>query len=141
MPPGHTGREAAVAPSTITWATGHVFIAPWSPMPSTTVENPSCVTEPFADHTAQEDLAAGGTETDHVARDDVVPATKPSALPGRADHDVPTGEALADEVVGVAFEAQRHTVGHERTEAVAGRAGQPDLDRVVRKSLRPIHLL
>ena len=40
----------------------------------------------------------------------------------RVDDDLAAGQALADVVVGVAFERQRHAARHERAEALAGRA-------------------
>ena len=43
----------------------------------------------------------------------------------------PPGQPLAEVVVGVTDQAQRHPAGHEGPEALAGRAGQADVDRAV----------
>ena len=47
----------------------------------------------------------------------------------------PARQALADVVVGVALEAQRDAAGHERAEALAGRAAEVDVDRAVGQAL------
>ena len=50
---------------------------------------------------------------------------------GGTDDDPPAGEALAQVVVGVALEAQRDAARDERAEALAGRAREAQVDRVV----------
>ena len=54
----------------------------------------------------------------------------------RAHDEAAAGQALADVVVGVAVEAQRDAAGHEGAEALAGRAGEGDVDRVVGQARR-----
>ena len=61
----------------------------------------------------------------------------------RIDDDLAAGQALADVIVGVAFQRQRHAARHERAEALAGRAVEVQLDRVVgqaRGAVAPRHL-
>ena len=77
--------------------------------------------EALADEAAQEDLAAGGAVADDVAGDDVVLGGERRVAVG-AHHHSPTGQALADVVVGVALQRHRHARRHERTEALPGRA-------------------
>ena len=56
-------------------------------------------------------------------------------------HDEPAArQALADVVVGVAVEPQRDALGHEGAEALAGRAGERDLDRVVGQPVAAVAL-
>ena len=56
--------------------------------------------------------------------------------PGRRiDDDLAAGEPLAEVIVGVAFEHERHAARHERAEALAGRALEMDADRVVGQGL------
>src|SRR5438105_8299847 len=57
---------------------------------------------------------------------------------GGADDDSAAGEALADVIVGVAFELERHAARKPRAEALAGSAGEFHVDGVGRESLVPI---
>ena len=57
-----------------------------------------------------------------VAGDDVAPRPTNVASRSGCTIEPPAGQALADVVVGVALEAQRDAPGHERAEALAGRA-------------------
>ena len=62
----------------------------------------------------------------------------------RPDDEAAAREALADEVVGLAFERQRDAARQERAEALAGRAGEADADGVVgqaRAAVAPGHLV
>ena len=52
----------------------------------------------------------------------------------RIDDDAAAGEALADVIVGVAFEFERDAVGEKRAEALAGGAGEVEVDGVVGQS-------
>ena len=54
---------------------------------------------------------------------------------GVCDDDPPAGEALAQVVVGVADQPQRHARGQERPEALPGRAAEGDVDRAVGQAL------
>src|SRR5581483_4239732 len=82
-------------------------------------------------------LAAGGPVEEHVAHDDVLFRHEGRSLRG-IDHDLAPAEALAHVIVGVPFEAHRHTLGHEGGEAVPRRALEGDLDGVVRQALGAI---
>ena len=54
-----------------------------------------------------------------------------SRLLGRIDDDAPARQALADVVVGFAFQFERHPLGEEGAETLAGRALELDVDRFV----------
>src|SRR5262249_59477367 len=75
-------------------------------------------------------LARGGAVEHDVACDDVL-----RRLEGRAarhrDDDARAGEALAAVVVGVALDADRDPARAEGAEALARRAAEAQLDRVV----------
>lgn len=88
-----------------------------------------------------EDLTRGGTEQDDVAGDDVVLGHETlGRIVRRAHDDATTRQALADEVVRVAVEPHRDAARDERTEAVAGRTCEGDVDRVVRQPFRTVLL-
>jgi len=55
---------------------------------------------------------------------------------GWLNGDDAAGEALADEVVGFAFEAEGEAGGEKRAERLPGDAGEGDGDRVVGEALR-----
>ena len=67
-----------------------------------------------------------------VADDDVLLGDERRA-PRRIHDDLAARQSLADVVVRVALERQRDAARHERAEALAGRAGELQLDRVVRQ--------
>ena len=54
--------------------------------------------------------------------------------------DAAAGEALADVVVRVAFELERDALGEEGAEALAGGAGELEVDRVVRQQVVAVPL-
>ena len=56
----------------------------------------------------------------------------------RIDDQPAAGESLADVIVGVAFEFQRHALGEKRAEALARRAGELEADGVVRQPRRAV---
>ena len=90
--------------------------------------------EAFADHAPDEGLAAGGPVQDDVPGDDLLLGDEAGRARQRGTHDEPaTGQALAEVVVGVAFEAQRDAAGQEGSEALAGRAGEGDVDGPIRQ--------
>src|SRR5439155_13615662 len=72
--------------------------------------------EALAGHAADVGLAGGRAVEGHVAGDDVF-ARHEGRAGGRVDDDLAAGQALAEVVVGVAFEDQRHPLGNERAEA------------------------
>ena len=53
------------------------------------------------------------------------------AVPGRIDHDFAAGHALADIVVGIAVQLQLQALGVPGAEALAGDAGEVQLDQAV----------
>ena len=60
---------------------------------------------------------------------------------GRGLHDdPPAGKALAQVVVGVADELHRHALGQEGPEALAGRAGEGQVEGAVGQSLAAVEL-
>ena len=93
--------------------------------------------EALAGHAVEEGLAAGGAVQHDVADDDVLFGHE-GRRAGRVDDELAAREALADVVVGVAFERQRHAVGQERAEALAGRAGEVNLDGVLGQARRAV---
>ena len=56
----------------------------------------------------------------------------------RIDDQPAAREPLADEVVRVAFERQRDAARHERAEALSGRSGELQANRVVGQPLRAV---
>ena len=78
--------------------------------------------EALADHAADERLAAGRPVQDHVPGDDLLLGDEAGRTRQRGPHDQPAPrQALAEVVVGVAFQAQRDAAGHEGSEALPGR--------------------
>src|SRR5207244_11392433 len=90
--------------------------------------------EPLADDAADEQLARGGPVADDVARDDVLLGRERGRRVG-AQREPPARQALAEVVVAVADQPQGDAPRHERAEALAGRAGERDVDRVVGQAL------
>src|SRR3989304_7459004 len=74
-------------------------------------------------------LTGDGAVEDGVADDDVL-ARDDRSVGGRLNDDSPSGQPLADVVVGVTFEFQSHAPGQPRPEALTGRSHQPDVDGV-----------
>ena len=75
--------------------------------------------ETFARHAADVNFAAGRAVKGDIANDDVFLWLEGRAL-RRIDDNLAARQAFADVIVGVAFEAQRHTPRNEGTEALAG---------------------
>ncbi len=139
-PARHAGREVASGGAQDDdLAAGHVLATVVADTLDDRVGARVADRESFADHAAQERLAAGGAEQDHVAADDVVLGdVVDRGVVRRPHHDAPAGQTLADVVVGVAVDPQRDTPGQECTEAVARRAVERDVDGAVRKTLPTI---
>ena len=66
-----------------------------------------------------------------VADDDRLLRNELHRLARRIDDQAAAGEALADIVVGLAFQLQRHAAREPRAEALSGRAPEADMDGVV----------
>ena len=111
----------------------------WSRRPRRPPWHRSCAHRTAPHDAAKEHFATRGAVADDVARNDVLFGDEWS-LTRRPNDDPATAEALADIVVGVALKSQRDPGGNERAEAVAGRPGEVDHDRVVRKTLAAIGL-
>src|SRR6185312_16466328 len=75
-------------------------------------------TEPLAGDAADEGLTAGGAVERDVADDDVLLGDERSLL-GRIDDEPPAREPLAEVVVGVPLQRQRHAARDEGAEALA----------------------
>jgi len=88
--------------------------------------------EALAGHAAEEGLARGGAVEHGVADDDVL-LGRDGALARRVDDEAPAGESLADVIVGVSFQLERHSFRQECAEALPGTASELDVDRVVRQ--------
>ena len=82
-------------------------------------------------------LAGGGAVEGDVADEDVFLRLEERAL-GRIDDDLGAGEALADVVVGIAFEREGHARRAEGGERLAGAAVELELDGVVRQALAAV---
>ena len=95
--------------------------------------------EPLGGAAAEQGRAAGGAVQAHVADDDVFLRDERGG-PRRVDDEPAAAEALADVVVGVAFELQRDALGEEGAEALAGRAGELEVDRVVGQQVDAVPL-
>ena len=89
--------------------------------------------EALATHAGEEGFALDRAVEHGVADDDVLGGVA-AELVIRAHDDAPAGQALADIVVAFAHQFERHATGQEGAEALAGRAGQLDLDGAVRQA-------
>src|SRR5690606_31841331 len=78
--------------------------------------------------TGREQPAAGGAIQAGVADDGGFLALERAAF-RRTDHQLAAGHALADVVVGIAFDVHVQAAGIEHTEALAGGADKTHLDR------------
>ncbi len=93
--------------------------------------------EALAGHPPEVGLSAGGAVEGDVADEGVLLRHEGRARRWQC-HDPPTGQALADVVIGVALEYQGDTAGDERPEALARRALKAQRDCVVGESFRSI---
>src|SRR5262249_9147962 len=88
--------------------------------------------EPLAGDAAEVTLALDGTVEHGVADDDRLFGHDPGVA-RRIDDDAAAREALADVVVRLAFQFERHAAREPRAETLAGRADELHLHGVVRK--------
>src|SRR5262249_47902955 len=70
--------------------------------------------------------------------DDDVPFRHEGGTRRGEDDDLAARESLAEVIVGVALEHEGHAARHERTEALAGRAREVEVDGVFRQSFRSV---
>ena len=89
--------------------------------------------EALAGDAVEERFAAGRAVESNVADQDIFFRSKAGSA-RRIDDDAAAGEAFADVVVGLAFERERDALGEKRAEALSGRAGELNADRVVGQS-------
>ena len=113
-----------------------MYSHPWSPTPSTTATRAAVAHgEPLAGAAREERLAARRAVEARVAHDDVL--VRLEARAGRRAHgEHAAGQPLADVVVRVALEHEQHAARGERAEALPGRTGGLDDDRVRRGAPR-----
>ena len=140
----HAGGEVAAGPAEDHHAAaGHVLAAVVAHAFDDHGRAAVAHAETLARHAADVAFAAGRAVERHVADDDVLLRLEGGRL--RRIRDQPAaGKPLAEAVVRVADERQRHAARHERAEALARRPGEGDPDRVVRQPLAavpPGHLI
>ena len=113
-----------------------MYSRPWSPTPSTTAVAPELRTQKRSPTRPRRNISPRRRAVaDDVAGDDVLLGHQRRARGGPHD-DPAAGQALADVVVGVALEAQRDAGRQERAEALAGGAGEREVDGAVVEALR-----
>ena len=116
-----------------------MYSQPWSPTPSITVRARVADAEPLGRPAAEVRLAAGGAVQADVADEDLLLRLE-GRFAWRVDDHAAAREALADVVVGVALEFERHAVREERAEALAGVAVELEVDRAVGQALFAVPL-
>src|SRR5262245_741259 len=132
---GHAGGE--VPPATAEHddaAARHVLTGVVADALDDRVDSAVANAEPLAGHAAHEGFAAGRAVEGDVADDDVLLGDE-RALLRREDDERAAREPLAPVVVGVALEREGDTPRYEGAEALPGRAGEVDADRVVGEPL------
>ena len=87
--------------------------------------------EAFTRHAAEIALAGDRAIHHRVADDDGGLGRQLHGFLGRVDDDAPARKPLADIIVAVAFEFERHAARQEGAEALARRALELDVDRLV----------
>ena len=93
--------------------------------------------EALAGHAVEVGFAAGGAVEHHVADQDIL-FRQEGGSARRIDDQPAAGESLAHVVVGVAFEFERDALGQKCAEALPGRAGELEADRVVGQAGRAV---
>ena len=94
--------------------------------------------ETFARHAAEVAFAGDRAVEDGVADDDRGLRRQLPGLLRRVDDDASARQALADIVVGLALELEGHALGEEGAEALARRALELDVDRLVAQAGMPV---
>src|SRR5208337_4883505 len=129
---GHAGGE--IAPGLANDddnAAGHVFAAMVAHSLDHSDRAGVAHAETLARDAAEIALSGDSAVEHRVADDDRLLGLDLCGFPRRVDDNAPARHALADIVVGVALEFERHAPGEERAEALAGGALQLDMDRLV----------
>src|SRR6478735_557535 len=99
--------------------------------PSTTTRPPVMYSQPWSPTPSTTALAPGGGAVEHGVADDHVLLGGKAGVLGRMHRQHAAGEALAGVVVRLARERERHAGHQPGAEALAGGAGQSDLDRAL----------
>ena len=89
-------------------------------------------TESFGSDTAEIGFTTNGAIQHHITDQDVLLRLEGAVL-WRVDDDLAAGQALADKVIGVAFDPDGNAAGQPCAEALAGTAGQLHIDGVFRQ--------
>src|ERR1035437_2222947 len=132
---GHAGGKVAPGPAQNNHApAGHVFATMIADALDDRIHAAVPHAEPFARHAAHERLAARGSIECHVADDDVFPGDK-SRTCRRIDDDFAAAKTLAQIIVRVAFEFERHAFGYERAEALTRAAGELEINGILRQAV------
>ena len=125
-----------VSPSTTT-TPPVMYSQPWSPTPSTTRDGAGVAHREALAGDALEIGLAGDGAVEHGVADDDVLGRLALGLLRLAHDDAAARQALADIVVGVARQLERHAARQEGAEALAGGAGQRERDRVLGRPAWP----
>src|SRR5207253_1863301 len=117
-------------------ASGHVLAAVVAGALDDSVDAGVPDAEPFPGPAAEESLATRRAVEGDVADQDVL--LRHERRPARGEHDnLAAREPLAAIVLRVALENERHSMRHERAEALAGGAVELHADRILRQPFRP----
>ena len=95
--------------------------------------------EPLGSTTAEKRLAASGTVEADVADEDVFLWRKSGNL-RRINRQLAARKTLPDIIVGVALQLDAHPFGQKCAQALTGRTGELDADRVFRQQLLAVRL-
>ena len=128
----HAGREIAPRrPEYHHASTGHVLATVVADRLDDRAHATVANAKPFAGHPANIRLAARRAVERDVADDNVLLGHERRTL-RRIDDDLAAAEPLADVVIRIALQRERHALGQERAETLAGAALEMQLDRVFR---------
>ena len=127
----HTGSEVAACSSeNDNFSACHVFAAVITDAFDDGVDTRVTHGETFTGDTADEQLSSGRAVERDVADDDVFLGSEGSFGVG-VDGDATTAKALADVVVGVAFDFEGNAFRNESTDALASGTTELEVDRVI----------
>ena len=140
MPPDMPAAKLRpVRPSTTTMPPV-MYSQQWSPAPSITAMAPELRTAKRSPATPRKYALALDRAVEHGVADDDRLLRHEAGVGGRAHDDAAAREALADIVVGVAFELEGHAVREPGAEALPGGAGELHVDGAVGQPLVAVAL-
>ena len=113
-----------------------MYSQPWSPTPSTTAVAPELRTAKRSPAMPLKNASPLVAPYEHHVADQDVLFRQEGGAARRIDDQRAARESLADVVVGIAFQLERHALGQERAEALPGRAVELEADGVVRQARR-----